>query len=49
MRSFHFLWLSSSVCDTGAQVRIGEVEHLVRVYHGDTLIRVLIIDPDRYR
>jgi transposase InsO family protein len=31
-----------------AQVRVVEVEHLVHIYHGDTLIRVLTIDPDRY-
>lgn len=32
----------------GAHVRVVEVEHLVHIYHGDTLIRVLTIDPDRY-
>jgi transposase InsO family protein len=31
-----------------AEVRVVEVEHLVHVYHGHTLIRVLAIDPDRY-
>jgi transposase InsO family protein len=29
-------------------VRVVEVDHLVWVYHGDTLIRALTIDPDRY-
>jgi hypothetical protein len=32
----------------GASVRVVEAEHLTHVYHGDTLIRVLTIDPDRY-
>jgi transposase InsO family protein len=32
----------------GAAVRVVEVEHLIHVYHGDTLIRVLTIDPNRY-
>jgi transposase InsO family protein len=32
----------------GASVRVVETEQLVHVYHGDTLIRVLTIDPDRY-
>lgn len=33
---------------TGARVRVIEVERLVHIYHGDTMIRVLTIDPDRY-
>ena len=33
---------------TGARVRIVEVERLVHIYHGDHMIRVLTIDPDRY-
>lgn len=32
----------------GARVRIVEVERLVHIYHGDTVIRVLTINPDRY-
>ncbi len=32
----------------GARVRVVEVERFVHIYHGDTLIRVLTIDPDRY-
>jgi transposase InsO family protein len=32
----------------GARVRVVEIERLVHVYHGDTLIRVLTINPDRY-
>jgi transposase InsO family protein len=32
----------------GGVVAVVEVEHLVHVYHGDTLIRVLAIDPSRY-
>lgn len=32
----------------GARVRVVEVERFVHVYHGDTVIRVLTIDPDRY-
>ena len=32
----------------GARVRVVEVERLVHIYHGDTLIRVLTINPDRY-
>lgn len=31
-----------------AQVRVVEVDRLVHIYHGDALIRVLTIDPDRY-
>lgn len=31
-----------------AQVRIVEVDRLVHIYHGDALVRVLTIDPDRY-
>ena len=33
---------------TGALVRVVEVEQLTHIYHGDTLIRVLTINPDRY-
>ena len=32
----------------GARVRVVEVERFAHIYHGDTLIRVLTIDPDRY-
>ena len=32
----------------GASVRVVEAEHLTHVYHGDSLIRVLAIDPNRY-
>ena len=31
-----------------ARVRVVEVERLVHIYHGDTVIRVLTINPDRY-
>jgi len=32
----------------GASVRVIEADRLVHIYHGDTLIRVLTINPDRY-
>jgi hypothetical protein len=31
-----------------ALVQVVEFERLIHIYHGDTLIRVLTIDPDRY-
>jgi transposase InsO family protein len=31
-----------------SRVRVIEIERLVHIYHGDTLIRVLTINPDRY-
>lgn len=32
----------------GGRVRVIEIERLVHIYHGDTLIRILTINPDRY-
>lgn len=32
----------------GGRVRVIETERLVHIYHGDTLIRILTINPDRY-
>ena len=32
----------------GSRVRVIEIERLVHIYHGDTLIRILTINPDRY-
>ena len=32
----------------GSRVRVIEIERLVHIYHGDSLIRVLTINPDRY-